>query len=142
MVDQGITSPYYFDFFLLSHTVPGSSGTAKPAHYIVLENGMGFSAEVIQDLTYHLCFLYGKCNCSVSYVPAAYFADRLCERGRHYLKEFNERCQLDPTFRNMTEPQLFDQARLMFYRGGGRDLQPGVPANPWHKNLDGKMFWM
>lgn len=130
MTDQGITSPYYFDFFLLSHNVPGSKGTAKPAHYIVLENGVGFTAKDIQDLTYHLCYLYGKCNCSVSYVPAAYFADRLCERGRYYLKEYNDSCLRDANFKNMTEDELFDQAKSLFYRGGGRGSGHGVPANP------------
>jgi len=38
MVDSGITSPYFCDFFLQSHH--GLKGTAIPTHYFVVENGM------------------------------------------------------------------------------------------------------
>jgi len=37
-VDQLVTSPYYQDFYLQSHS--GIKGTAKPAHYFVLENNI------------------------------------------------------------------------------------------------------
>jgi eukaryotic translation initiation factor 2C len=37
-VDQLVTSPYYQDFFLQSHSA--IKGTAKPTHYFVLEAGV------------------------------------------------------------------------------------------------------
>ncbi|KAF2102635.1 stem cell self-renewal protein Piwi [Rhizodiscina lignyota] len=43
LVDTGVTSPYYMDLYLQSHN--GIKGTAKPAHYIVLEDEIGFSAD-------------------------------------------------------------------------------------------------
>lgn len=146
VVDHTITSPYYFDFYLLSHNVPGERGTARPAHYIVLENEMGFSAKDIQDLTFELCFMYARCNCSVSYAPAAYYADKLCERGRLYLKPFLDLCNENRDYyREMADERPVEfrsKYESMFYRGGNRTNVEGAAANPWHTDLDGTMFWM
>ncbi|KAK4546768.1 hypothetical protein LTR36_001500 [Oleoguttula mirabilis] len=133
VVDSGITSPYYFDFYLQSHNI--LQGSAKPAHYFVLENGMGFTAQELQDLTYSLCHTYGKSTTAVSYAPPAYYADRLCERGRLYLKPLLDGAQ---QHRNLTEAQIWTLAEGFFYRGGGA-VQRG---NPWHAAHEGKMFWM
>ncbi|KAM0720086.1 hypothetical protein Q7P37_004222 [Cladosporium fusiforme] len=146
IVDHTVTWPYYFDFYLLSHDVPtntrGPSGTAKPSHYIVLENEMEFEAKLVQDVTFHLCFMYARSNTSVSYVPAAYYADRLCERGRLYLKPFLDRCVRDrQNYANMDADRFIREYEQVFYRGGGRGAI-GTSANPWHKDLDGTMFWM
>lgn len=48
LVDSGITSPYFADFYLQSHH--GLKGTAIPTHYFVLENGMGLSDSALQNL--------------------------------------------------------------------------------------------
>lgn len=142
VVDSGITSPYYFDFFLLSHNVPGSTGTAKPTHYFVLENGMNFSPKDLQDLTYNLCFTYCKSTSAVSYVPATYYADRLCERGRLYLQPFLDRVK-DLRDKNLNEEGVMKEAMKDFYRGGARGSgSDGRAMNPWHRKHDGCMFWM
>jgi hypothetical protein len=86
IVDSGITNPVYFDFFLQSHYP--LAGTAKPTYYFVLENGMRFSARDLQDFTNALCSTYVRATLPVSYAPPAYYADRLCERARIYMKEF------------------------------------------------------
>jgi eukaryotic translation initiation factor 2C len=88
LVDAGITSPYICDFFLLSHNV--LAGTGRPAHYYVLLNEMLLNITKLQKTTFELCFTYGRSRTSVSYVPPAYYADRLCERGRLYLKPLKE----------------------------------------------------
>ena len=88
VVDSSITHPHNFDFFLTSHDA--LQGTARPTHYTVLLNEMAFSATGIQDLTHKLCYTYQRSTTSVSYVPPAYYADHLCERGRCYLMEFFE----------------------------------------------------
>lgn len=141
VVDSSITHPYYFDFYLLSHTVPGKSGTARPTHYFVLQNGMEFTPKEIQDLTFNLCFTWGRSLSSVSYVPATYYADRLCERVRLYLQPFLDEVP-DLRNQNLTYEQVFKRAADLFYRGAGEKRTEGAPANPWHKNLEGTMFWM
>ncbi len=100
VVDRAITSSHNFDFFLQSHAA--IKGTARPAHYIVLADeiftriykphgprslpGQCKSiADVIQTLTHNMCYLYGRATRAVSYCPAAFYADRACERARRYL---------------------------------------------------------
>lgn len=52
LVEQGVTSPYFTEFYLQSHA--GIQGTAKAARYFVLENEMGMSANELQDLVKYL----------------------------------------------------------------------------------------
>lgn len=48
-VDQLVTSPYYQDFYLQSHS--GIKGTARPTHYFVLENKIpNLTLENLRDL--------------------------------------------------------------------------------------------
>jgi eukaryotic translation initiation factor 2C len=103
LVDRSITSPYFTDFYLQSHS--GIKGTAKPAHYWVLLNEMGIDTSELQYLvrtfiplsstilillpqTYNLCLSYVRATLGVSYAAPAYYADRLCERARCYLRDF------------------------------------------------------
>ncbi|KAL5450265.1 hypothetical protein PMIN07_001265 [Paraphaeosphaeria minitans] len=86
LVDSVITSPYSMDFYLQSHAA--IQGTAKPAHYFVIENEMGMSEANIRQLTHELCYTYVRATSGVSYASPAYYADRLCERGRCYLRDF------------------------------------------------------
>ncbi|KAF1849347.1 Piwi-domain-containing protein [Cucurbitaria berberidis CBS 394.84] len=86
LVDTVVTSPYFQDFYLQSHD--GLKGTAKPAHYFVLENEMGKTEKELQEFTHQLCYTYVRATMGVSYAPPAYYADRLCERGRCYLRPF------------------------------------------------------
>jgi eukaryotic translation initiation factor 2C len=60
VVDTGICNPTHFDFFLNSHA--GLQGHNKPAHYNVLVDENGFSADGLQLLTYWLCYLYCRCS--------------------------------------------------------------------------------
>ncbi|GME48338.1 Protein argonaute 1-like [Neofusicoccum parvum] len=124
VVESGITSPCYFDFFLVSHE--GIQGTSKPAHYFVIENGMKFSAQELQDLTQRVCCLYPRADKSVSYASPAYYADRLCERGRVYLQKFfNGQGE-------WTKDCLIEDIEKM-WKGD---------TNPWHVNMSKNMFWM
>ncbi|KAF1962127.1 Piwi-domain-containing protein [Byssothecium circinans] len=82
--EKGVTRPCYFDFYLQSHKA--FKGTAKPTCYFVLENEMGFSPKVLQDFTNAPCLTYMRFCGSVSYVPPVYYADRLCEKARTYIK--------------------------------------------------------
>ncbi|KAK3647318.1 hypothetical protein LTR56_008149 [Elasticomyces elasticus] len=82
--DPGIRSPYYFDFYLQSHSA--LKGTARPCHYFVIENGIGVGPEQLQRITFNLCWTYATALTPISLVAPAYYADRLAERGACYLR--------------------------------------------------------
>ncbi|KAF2817716.1 Piwi-domain-containing protein [Mytilinidion resinicola] len=131
LVESGVTSPYYFDFYLQAHN--GLQGTARPAHYFVLENGMDFGARDLQDLTFRLCYTYVRATLGVSYAPPAYYADRLCERGRTYLRDY---LNAKPQTKGKTPDVIKQEARSLWARAGNSR------GDPWHENLDDTMFWM
>lgn len=93
VVDRGVTEARNWDFFLQSHTA--LQGTARPAHYyIVLDEifakrkvspPLQNVADVLEDLTHSMCYLFGRATKAVSICPPAYYADILCERARCYL---------------------------------------------------------
>ncbi|PYH42933.1 argonaute/piwi family protein [Aspergillus saccharolyticus JOP 1030-1] len=72
-------------------------GTARPAHYYIVWDEI-FSvqkpqppfenaADLLEDLTHSMCYLFGRATRAVSICPPAYYADLVCERVRCYLKE-------------------------------------------------------
>lgn len=93
VVDRGVTEARNWDFFLQSHK--GLQGTARPAHYhVVLDEIFAKReipcqfhnvADVLEDLTLSMCYLFGRATKSVSICPPAYYADIVCERARCYL---------------------------------------------------------
>lgn len=84
VVDRGVTSVHEMDFYLQAHV--GLQGTARSAHYIVTHDTIGLTADVLQKLVHNLSYLFARATKAVSYVPPAYYADILCERGRCYLQ--------------------------------------------------------
>ncbi|KAK5694245.1 hypothetical protein LTR97_009867 [Elasticomyces elasticus] len=82
--DLSIRSPYHFDFYLQSHRA--LNGTARPCHYFVIHNDMKLKASELQQITFHLCFTFATALTPISYAAPAYYADRLAERGRCYLR--------------------------------------------------------
>ncbi|KAK7517215.1 ribonuclease H-like domain-containing protein [Phyllosticta citriasiana] len=113
--------------------VPGTAvetcGTSKPAHYFVVENGLKFNASELQNFTQKICAIYVRAMMTVSYASPAYYADRLCERGRIYLREFYDG---SPDHANMTAEQFTTRLNAVWNRH----------RNPWRDNLGGTMFWM
>jgi eukaryotic translation initiation factor 2C len=65
-------------------------GTVRPAHYHVLLDENKFSADQLQLLTHHLCYLYCRCTRSVSIVQPAYYAHLAAERGRLLCSAYND----------------------------------------------------
>ena len=109
MVDRHVTGygERIWDFYLQPHKV--LQGTAKPAHYVVLKNEIGFGHEQFEKLvlpswscrhsvcanryfqTHTLSYGFHRATKAVSICAPAYCADLLAERGRCYLyKEFND----------------------------------------------------
>lgn len=133
VIESVVTSPYWHDFYLNSHF--GLQGTVRPCHYIVIVDDHKTSATDIQRLTFLLCYMYQRAMCSVSYATPTYYADRLCERGRHYLREFFDG---DIAVKNMSAEVRQKTLEEHWHRGD----RNRVRANPWHPNLDGTMFWL
>jgi eukaryotic translation initiation factor 2C len=84
VVDSGITHPYAFDFFLVSHA--GIQGTSRPVHYYVLYDENKFDADVMQDFTNRLCYNFARCTRSVSICTPVYYADLLAYRARFHTR--------------------------------------------------------
>ncbi|KAK0493436.1 argonaute-like protein [Armillaria luteobubalina] len=83
VVDQGVTNPIEFDFYLWGHG--GILGTSKPMHCNVVHDDFGFSADAIQALTYTLCYTYARTTRSVSIPTPVYYAHIVCSRAKtHY----------------------------------------------------------
>ena len=95
VVDRGVTETRNWDFFLQSHTA--LQGTARPAHYYIVLNEIFAKrnvkppfqnvADVLENLTHNMCYLFGRATKAVSICPPAYYADKVCERARCYLTE-------------------------------------------------------
>jgi eukaryotic translation initiation factor 2C len=92
-VDRGVTEPRNWDFFIQAHTA--IQGTARPAHYYIVLDEIFTkrkvapphqnAADVLEDLTHSMCYLFGRATKAVSICPPAYYADIICERARCYL---------------------------------------------------------
>ncbi|KAG0165351.1 Eukaryotic translation initiation factor 2C [Apophysomyces sp. BC1015] len=67
----------------------GLQGTSRPTHYHVLKDDNGFTSDSLQELTYRLCYIYGRATRSVSLVPPAYYADLVAGRARYHRRGEN-----------------------------------------------------
>ncbi|XP_020575957.1 protein argonaute MEL1-like isoform X2 [Phalaenopsis equestris] len=88
VVDRNICHPTEFDFYLCSHA--GIQGTSRPAHYRVLCDENGLSADQLQTLTNNLCYIYARCTRSVSVVAPVYYAHLAAFRARYYMEAGSE----------------------------------------------------
>ncbi|KAJ7117885.1 argonaute-like protein [Mycena crocata] len=86
VVDKGVTAVFDFDFYLQAHA--GLQGTVKPTHYTVVYDELKLTANELQQGSNDFSYLYARATKAVSLVPAAYYADLACERGRYYLNDF------------------------------------------------------
>ncbi|PSN65856.1 Piwi-domain-containing protein [Corynespora cassiicola Philippines] len=135
-VDRLVTSPYYNDFYLQSHS--GIKGTARPTHYFVVKNTIPhFSVDKLRNLTHALCYSYCRSTTAVSYAAPTYYADRLCERGRLYLPKCYGGDDW-PEDRDSPE-KMMEHAKEEFYEYKPQGEKRG---NPWGEELGKRMFWM
>lgn len=56
VLDHTVTQRYLYDFFLISQMV--RQGTVSPTHYVVVRDDSNFAPDILQRLSYKLCFLY------------------------------------------------------------------------------------
>ncbi|CZR42761.1 putative argonaute like post-transcriptional gene silencing protein QDE-2 [Fusarium proliferatum ET1] len=96
VVDRGVTEARNWDFFLQAHAA--LQGTARPCHYYIVHDEIFRQiyaksipppfqtiADIVEDLTHNMCYLFGRATKAVSLCPPAYYADIACERARCYL---------------------------------------------------------
>jgi eukaryotic translation initiation factor 2C len=87
LVDSVITVANHENIYLQSHTA--IVGTARPTHYVVLHKSDKTPIRDIQEMTFNLCYLYGKSVSSFSLISAAYYADKVCDCARcHYRRAY------------------------------------------------------
>jgi hypothetical protein len=114
---------------------------------------MGVSSDDVQRVTHALCYIYARATKGVSYCSPAYYADRLCDRGRAWLRDYliGRECIVRgpdenfEDFRNRARGEIDrgDYWRPQRFDGTENDHKYGQPReNPWHPNLDDIMFYL
>lgn len=155
LVENVVTAPGETNFYLQSHIA--LKGTARSAHYTVLIDAMNLD-DRLPKLTLMLCYAFQRATTGVSYASPAYIADRLCERGRVYLREWANNEGAAPSWKqpkDKNEKPLTEQNLLDWKEARAEDLakdprgpwytpRPNRPdwLNPWHPDLENTMFWM
>jgi hypothetical protein len=144
VVDQVITHPYSIDFYLQSHHP--IQGTGRSAHYIVLRNNMGLSVDELQTITHTFCYAYARATKGVSYCTPAYYADRLCDRGRAYLRHLLVNKTVPAGLPNKQNSPSWEAYKIAmknclhvhpYYRP-----RPAGGENPWHPFMNDMMFYL
>lgn len=106
VVDRGVSEARDWDFFLQAHSA--LQGTARPAHYFTVwdeifyprypaNSGGPGAADVLQDLTHKMCYMFGRATKAVSVCPPAYYADLVCTRARCFLSDLFDPLPVDST---------------------------------------------
>jgi eukaryotic translation initiation factor 2C len=72
VIDQDITHPTQFNFYLQSHS--GLQGTSRPTLYHVIYDQNNFSSDELQKITYALCLLSERATRTISMVAPSYRA--------------------------------------------------------------------
>ncbi|KAG7008143.1 protein argonaute-3 [Physcia stellaris] len=147
VVDRGITQARDWDFFLQSHSVIGK-GVARPAHYIILHDEVFEDrqdrADLLQNLTFNMCYLFGRATKAISVCPPAYLADLACTRARSYLhdqfvappappKKKDEKAQSKPETEAERKYRLAEKAKVL------RSQQKRIEI---HSRLKDSMFYI
>ncbi|XP_054717751.1 LOW QUALITY PROTEIN: protein argonaute-4-like [Uloborus diversus] len=82
-VDNTVTHPLNFDFFLCSHF--GLQGTSRPSHYTVIEDDNDMTADDLQKLTFYLCHTFARCTKSISTPAPVQYAHLAAFRARQHM---------------------------------------------------------
>ncbi|CAE6507468.1 unnamed protein product [Rhizoctonia solani] len=119
VVDQGITHPAIWDFYLQSH--PGLKGTSSPSHYTVLYDEMDYTADKLQSISHALCHIYARSTRSVSIPAPVYYADIISARGSFHftaddhLSEDGDVDYTEQHYQQAWRPLHANQRQRMYY---------------------------
>ncbi|XP_052864304.1 protein argonaute-3 [Anopheles cruzii] len=75
VLDHTVTRRYLYDYFLVSQTV--RQGTVTPTHFVVVRDECDFRPDILQRLSYKLCFLYYNWPGSVRVPACCQYAHKL-----------------------------------------------------------------
>jgi hypothetical protein len=113
---------------------------------------MALSSDDLQRVTHALCYIYARATKGVSYCSPAYYADRLCDRGRAWLRDYlMGRLWIDQrpneNFNNFKTRARNEIDRGSYWRpqrnnNQGNQKYGQARKNPWHPNLDDIMFYL
>lgn len=136
VVDNGVTQPKYWEFFLAAHFA--LKGTAKPTRYVVIldevfEKTYKFDlttnhAVHLENFTHDLSYLFGRATNAVSVCTPAYYADILCTRARAYMAAL-----ANPETRSEIENSI---------QGRSDEDKRRVLAGKIHPLLENSMYWI
>ncbi|PHT43063.1 Protein argonaute 4A [Capsicum baccatum] len=90
VVDTNIVHPRNNDFFMCAHA--GMMGTTRPAHYHVLLDEIGFSADVLQKLIHSLSYVYQRSTSATSIVAPVRYAHLAAQQCGQFVK-FEDRSE-------------------------------------------------
>jgi eukaryotic translation initiation factor 2C len=79
LVETGCTLATGVDWYLNSHVA--LKGTARPVHYVLLQNECAFKVETLQQFVFEHCFQYVRSTTPISQHPAIYYAHLAAARG-------------------------------------------------------------
>jgi len=131
VIDLDIVHPTDNDFYLMSHG--GLLGTSRPCHYAVLRDESRLSADAIQQLTYHLAYIYPRSTRSVSIVSPAYYAHHVATRARAHLgNDDDDSSTVISSASSNREAEMRDE-KLRSARSRLRQI---------HANLENTMYFM
>ncbi|KAJ7186894.1 argonaute-like protein [Mycena filopes] len=146
VVDKGVTAVFDFDFYLQAHA--GLQGTVRPTHYTVVYDEIRLGADELQQGSNDFSYLYARATKAVSLIPAAYYADLACERGRYYLNEFmvddsrassSGRGGFD---READKARVFEGARTAWGEGVMQCIFPTMAIIRIHPDIRESMFYI
>jgi len=142
VVDRGVTEARNWDFFLQAHAA--LQGTARPCHYYIVHDEIfrqiyakqippPFTniADIVEDLTHNMCYLFGRATKAVNLCPPAYYADLACERARCYL------ANLFDTPTPSAAPSVAGTSAV-----GGVSLDPSASDVMIHPKIKDSMFYI
>lgn len=75
IVDDVVTSPFKYDFYLVSQQI--RQGTVTPTSYNVIADNTGLDPEIIQVITYKLTHMYYNCSNTVRVPAPCHYAHKL-----------------------------------------------------------------
>ena len=87
------------------------------------------TADVLEDLTHNMCYLFGRATKAVSICPPAYYADIVCERARCYLS-------------GLFDMQTPSGTPAPSVTGGGGNMDARPEDVLIHPNLKNSMFYI